>query len=98
MREYVIRQAGVIVCRGVAEEIDFNAGEPEGLEWGAEYSGKPTRKQEIEIALSAIDQKAGMGRLLRETLIAMGGAAVPGILKTHETNAASLRAELAVIK
>lgn len=71
-----------------------------GMLWdGAGLVGAPVdRRAQIAAALAEIDRKAGMPRLLRETLVAIGGAAVPAILKTHETNAAALRAELAGLK
>ena len=81
-------------------EVAPDAAQHLGKKWdGAQFIAvaRP-RKDEINEELARIDQKAGMPRLLRETLIAIGGAAVPGILKTHESNAASLRAELAAIK
>lgn len=71
-----------------------------GMQWdGAAFVAAPVdRRAQIAAALAEIDRKAGMPRLLRETLIAIGGTAVPAILKTHETSAAALRAELAGLK
>jgi hypothetical protein len=97
MHEYTIKQNGVTVSSGIANKEDFNAGEPEGLEWGKAYSGKLTKKQEKKAALAALDAECGMPRLLRETLVAIGGATVPQTLKDIEANAATLRGELAAV-
>ncbi len=71
-----------------------------GKQWDGEKFNVPAPDQRRVITdkLAEIDRKAGMSRLLRETLIAIGEDKVPAIIKTHENNAAALRAELVALQ
>jgi hypothetical protein len=90
----ITETSGIIDAPNVREVADGNA--VIGKRWdGAQWLAVVDRKRDIDAALAAIDRQSGMGRLLRETLIAIGGNAVPAILKTHENSAAALRAERA---
>lgn len=95
---------GVVVAY-VETDREIDAPNVIGVKDGAAVIGKkwdgakfvavaPDRRQVIATQLAEIDRKAGMPRLMRETLIAIGADKVPAILKTHETQAAALRAEL----
>lgn len=51
-------------------------------------------KEKAKEALEKIDKDTGMSRLLRETLIAIGGQSVPKALKDKEDEAAIERGKL----
>lgn len=73
--------------------------EPMGMRYNATTQAfEAIQKTEAETAieaLSAIDVETGMTRLMRETLIAIAGAAAPAKLADAEARAALARGKLA---
>jgi hypothetical protein len=99
------RVFAVVETTGV---MDTSAGnmievEPESDPLGMRYNSgtlafEAIQKTEAETAietLRAIDSETGMSRLMRESMIALLGAAAPQKLKDKENEAAAARAKLA---
>lgn len=55
---------------------------------------QPSQSQIARAALREIDEKAGMSRTLRETLISIAGQNAPAVLVSYEAQAAIHRGKL----
>jgi hypothetical protein len=66
-----------------------------GQKWnGSKWVDGRNKKEKALDELALIDQKSGMSRTMRETLIAVGAEKAPAVVKDFEAAAAVLRADL----